>query len=114
MPFLAINAATYWVLDGGAQQQESERIGESRRAIDGTLRSGVHVVKRSYRFQLEPMSIAAYAALDALASTGDFVAVTGDAVVAGDYELRIVDAGYVIGNDAASHTRAPTIMLVQV
>lgn len=113
MPFLTINAATYWVLDGGASQPEPERIGESRRAIDGTLRSGVHVVKRSYRFTLEPMTVAAFNALDALAAAGDFVAVAGDAVVAGDYELRVSDAGYVRTSDTA-FARAPTITLVQV
>lgn len=115
MPFIALAGTPYDVLAPGASQAQSEAVGEAVRAIDGTLRSGVTRKKRSFRFTLEPMTQAAFETLEALERSGDFVAVTGDAMgaAAGDYELTITESGYT-RKGSTSFRRAVQIALREV
>lgn len=92
--FLTIDGVAYGVLEGGAEQTDSDVVGEEKRAIDGTLRSDVQATKDNYRFTLEPMPNASYLTLKAKASSGNFYACGGAAVPAHNYSLRITSAGY--------------------
>src|SRR3954466_14563521 len=114
MDFLIIDGDVYYVLDGGANEGEPEIIGESKGAIDGTLRSDESSAKGQYRFSLEPMAEADWQTLRTKIFAGDFVDCSGEAIVAASYQLRLNDAGYTIDHDALSFRRAVQITLRQV
>lgn len=113
MAFLTIAGADYWVLETGADESTPEKGGQSRRAIDGTKRSGAFWHKRNFRFQLEPLSPAALEVLQAAVRAGTFLAVTGDAVPNGDYEIELDSASFERTSDTA-YKRGPSITLSQV
>lgn len=94
--FLTIDGVPYGVLDGGAEQTDSDEIGEEKRAIDGTLRSNVRAAKDNYRFTLEPMLNATYLTLKAKSNSGNFYACGGAAIPAATYRVKVVSALYVL------------------
>lgn len=113
MAFLTLAGGSYWVLDNGAEETPPEKGGQSRRAIDGTLRKGESWYKRNFRFTLEPLSAAALETLATALRAGTFIAVTGDAVPNGDYEIELDTASFIRKGDT-SYERGPQITLRQV
>lgn len=99
MAFLTIQGADYWVLEPNAEEGEPETAGESRRAIDGTLRKGERWYKRNFRFELEPLASAAFETLATATRSGLFLAVTGTAVPNGDYDVRVTRGSFVRASD---------------
>lgn len=80
MAFLLVNGVEYLVSTQGAAEKQPTRIGESVRAFDGSLRSTVRGVKRSWVFALAPMPAADALALRAAVDGGAFVVCGGDAL----------------------------------
>lgn len=113
MAFLTIAGANYWVLETGATENEPETAGESRRAIDGTLRKGERWYKRTFQFTLEPLTSAAYETLQAACRAGTFLTIGGDACPAGDYDVRVTGAAYQ-WISGTTFKRGPSITLRQV
>jgi len=81
MPFLSIAGNTVEVLDESAVEDAPTIIGDFERAADGTMRSSVRGVKRSWSFTTMPITPAAHATLRAaiLAGSG-IVSCAGDAL----------------------------------
>jgi hypothetical protein len=97
--FLSIDGNVYYVVEGGAEELEPEIVGESKRAIDGTLRSNEQDYKSNFRFTLEPMAQADYNTLKTTCRAGDWLVCGGDALgVDADvaYQVRITGAGYTV------------------
>lgn len=111
MAFLTIGPTNYDVLEGGAEQEEHELIGEPKRAIDGSMRSGRRYMKRRYRFTLVGMSQAAFNTLETYVIANPIIAITGDAVTAANYALT-VSAGYDM-DGATNFLRRPQVVLVE-
>lgn len=112
--FLTIDAVPYGVLDGGAQESEPETVGESRRAIDGSLRSSEITAKGVYRFSLEPMTEANWQTLRTKIFAGDFLACGGGGIVADDYQVKLDSAGYEIVHESLTFRRGVQVTLRQV
>jgi hypothetical protein len=112
MAFLTLAGADYWVLDGGADESDPDVGGESRRAVDGTQRTGKRWYARTFRFVLMPLAPAAFETLQSAIRASTLMAVTGDAVPNGDYEVTLTSGSFIRKGDA-SFERGPTIVLRQ-
>lgn len=112
--FLVVDGIVYDVLDGGADESESEEIGEAHRAIDGSLRSSVQTAKENYRFTLVPLLQADYLILKNKEKSGNFYACGGDAIVAGTYRIRMTSAAYELEGITLSFRRLVQLSLQRV
>jgi hypothetical protein len=93
MAFLIIAGTTYEVLTDGASRDQGQRVGETERAQDGTLRSTVRATKRLWRMRLGPTTESEFETLESAVTAG-FVTVAGDAIgtsLTADVEILSAD-----------------------
>jgi hypothetical protein len=116
MAMLSIAAVAYDVLTDGAAQDEDERMGQSVRAFDGTLRSTLRTPKRVWQFTLGPLTETEYQTLRTNVGAGLQVACAGDALgVIVTCEVTITGAPYLQdASQTSDFLREPTVKLREV
>lgn len=80
MSFVTIDGVAYDVVASGAEQLETEWVGEDVRSYNNTMRSSKRDPKRGWKFPLYPMPKATFETLENKVLTGNFYNVGGDAM----------------------------------
>jgi hypothetical protein len=116
MAMLSVAGVAYDVMTDGATEEEDERMGQSVRAFDGTLRSTMRTPKRVWQFTLGPLTETDYQTLRTNVGAGLFVTCAGDALGGSvTCEVTITAAPYL--QDASQTNdflREPTVKLREV
>lgn len=94
MPFLVVASITLEILVDGATQPAGDEIGEAKRSFSGVLRSSIQAEKERYNFTVGPITESAHQTLRTAANR-KIVACSGDAIVSGNYLVRLGPADYV-------------------
>ncbi len=111
MPFVVIAGITVEVLVAGATQEDGEEIGEAKRSFSGAMRSSIQTEKEKYRFTAGPITQSAYNTLRTAANR-KIVACSGDAIVAGNYLVKVTGTDYIKdASETNDFRRTPTLSL---